>query len=554
MDKSLKIRIGLVVAVIVVALIYVYPSLKLLSTSKQAQAAMDPGTLESLKDRSIRLGLDLQGGMYLVLEVDKTGLEEGADMKNVVSRAEAIIRNRVDKFGVAEPVIHTEGRDRIAVQLAGLTDEARAKELVGQTALLEFKIVREGDEFRRLLSTVDQSLKDEIKALTASRTAEEFAKELEAAAAETDTTGLREEMQAAAEQGSTLTSLARFVRVGSHEDALVDAKDVETVEQVLAMAGERRLIPPDVQIVWDRHVENSPEGSYRRMYLVSRKASLTGQRVKSARVGIGQDMMRPGAASVSLDFDRPGKALFSRVTGENVDRRLAIILDDLVHSAPNIQEKISGGMGAQITGSFTSDQAHDLAIVLEAGALPAPLTIAEERTVGPSLGSDSIRSGVRASLIGGIATLIFMAIFYGVSGLIADLALVLNLLILLASMGIMRSTLTLPGIAGVILSLAMAVDANVIIFERIKEELRAGKTVRKAIQDGYSRAFLTILDSNLTTVITAIVLFQFGTGPIKGFAVTLTIGIAASMFTAIVVTRVIFDVISSVRHLTKLYI
>jgi protein-export membrane protein SecD len=554
MDKSLKIRIGLVVVVLVVSLIYVYPSLKLFSTSKQELAAMDPATVESLKDRAIRLGLDLQGGMYLVLEVDKTGLEEGTDMRNVMSRAEAIIRNRVDKFGVAEPVIHTEGADRIAVQLAGLADEARAKELVGQTALLEFKIVREGDEFRRLLSSVDESLKDDIKALTASRTSEEFARELEAAAAETDTTGLREEMAAAAEQGSTLATLVRFIRVGTHEDALVDAKDVETFKQILAMANEKRLLPPDVQVLWDRHVEKSPEGDLQRVYLVSRKASLTGQRVRSAKVTIGQDLMRPGAASVSLDFDRPGRALFSRVTGENVDRRLAIILDDLIHSAPNIQEKISGGQGAQITGSFTADQAHDLAIVLEAGALPAPLVIAEERTVGPSLGSDSIRSGVRASLIGGIATLIFMAIFYSVSGLIADLALVFNLLILLASMGAMRGTLTLPGIAGVILSLAMAVDANVIIFERIKEELRAGKTIRKAIQDGYSRAFLTILDSNLTTVITAIVLFQFGTGPIKGFAVTLTIGLAASMFTAIVVTRVIFDTIASVRHLTKLYI
>lgn len=554
MDKSLKIRIGLVLAVLVVSLIYVYPSLKLFSLSKQEQTALDPAELQRLKDKSIKLGLDLQGGMYLVLEVDKTGVEEGTAMKDVVRRAEAIIRNRVDKFGVAEPVIHTEGENRIAVQLAGLSDEARAKELVGQTALLEFKIVKEGDDFRRLLATMDESLKDEIKALTASKTGEEFARELELAAGETDTTGLRAEMEAAAEQGSTLTSIIRFVRVGTHEDALVDAKDVETVKQILAMASERRLVPPDVHILWDRHIEDSPEGNFQRAYLVARKASLTGQRVKSARVGIGNDMMRPGAASVSLDFDRPGKALFSRVTGENVDRRLAIILDDLVHSAPNIQEKISGGMGAQITGSFTSDQAHDLAIVLEAGALPAPLRIAEERMVGPSLGSDSIRSGIRASLIGGIATLVFMAIFYSVSGLVADLALVLNLLILLAAMGLLRGTLTLPGIAGVILSLAMAVDANVIIFERIKEELRAGKTIRKAVQDGYSRAFLTILDSNVTTVITAVVLFQFGTGPIKGFAVTLMIGIAASMFTAIVVTRVVFDVVTSLRQVTKLYI
>jgi preprotein translocase subunit SecD len=334
----------------------------------------------------------------------------------------------------------------------------------------------------------------------------------------------------------------------------VDAGDVETVQTILAAAEARGLIPPDVQILWDRDVETSREGKIQRVYLVTRKASITGQRIASARVSWGGDASTPGAAGVTLEFDRAGKAIFSKVTGANVDRRLAIILDGRVHSAPNIKEKISGGVPASISGNFTTDQARDLAIVLEAGALPAPLKIAEERMVGPSLGSDSIKSGVRASVLGGVATLLFMALFYSLSGLIADVALVLNLVILLAAMAGLRGTLTLPGIAGVILSLAMAVDANVIIFERIKEELRAGKTVRKAVQDGYSRAFLTILDSNLTTVITAVVLYQFGTGPIRGFAVTLTIGIAASMFTAILVTRVIFDLMTGTRQLTKLHI
>jgi len=554
MSKSLKIRIGLVLAVLVVALIYVYPTLKFFSLSKQERAAMPAAELKSLKEKAVKLGLDLQGGMYLVLELDTSGLEQGADVTNVVGRAEAIIRNRVDKFGVAEPVIQTEGQTRIAVQLAGLTDEVRAKELVGQTALLEFKLVREGDELRRLLTSLDEALKDDIGALTSAQGEEELAREMEKLAAEADTAGLREEMESAAAEGQNLSSMVSFVRGGIHEDALVDARDVETVKSIIALADQRRLIPPDVQVLWDRNVEEGRDGKFQRVYLVNRKASLTGQRIASARVSWGGDMARPGSASVSLDFDRAGRALFSKVTGANVDRRLAIVLDDIVHSAPNIQEKISGGQGAQITGAFTTDQARDLAIVLEAGALPAPLRVAEERMVGPSLGSDSIRSGLRASLIGGILVLLFMAIFYNVSGLVANVALVLNLLILLAAMAGLRGTLTLPGIAGVILSLAMAVDANVIIFERIKEELRAGKTVRKAIQDGYSRAFLTILDSNVTTLIAAAVLFQFGTGPIRGFAVTLTIGIAASMFTAIVVTRVIFDVITSVRQLTKLHI
>jgi SecD/SecF fusion protein len=554
MDKSLKIRLGLVAAVLIVSLIYVYPSLKMFSLSKSEQAALDPARLQSLKDKSIKLGLDLQGGMYLVLEVDRSGLTEEQDMKNVVSRAEAIIRNRVDKFGVAEPVIHTEGQDRIAVQLAGLSDEARAKDLVGQTALLEFKLVREGDDFRRLLTTIDDALKSQIDSIMTSAGKEDVEQEMARVAAESDTTGLRDELTAAAEAARKLSSLVTFTRVGTHEDAVVNAGDVETVMRILAAADAKGLIPPEAQILWDRDVEETREGKVQRVYMVTRKASITGQRISSATVSWGGDATNPGAAGVTLEFDRAGKAIFSKVTGANVDRRLAIILDGRVHSAPNIKEKISGGVPASISGSFTTDQARDLAIVLEAGALPAPLKIAEERMVGPSLGSDSIKSGVRASVIGGIATLLFMALFYSLSGLIADVALIFNLVILLAAMAGLRGTLTLPGIAGVILSLAMAVDANVIIFERIKEELRAGKTVRKAVQDGYSRAFLTILDSNVTTLITAVVLYQFGTGPIKGFAVTLTIGIAASMFTAIVVTRVIFDIMTGTRQLTKLHI
>jgi SecD/SecF fusion protein len=554
MSKSLQIRIGLILAVVVVCLILVYPSLKLFSLSKQEEAALPAAELQHLKEKAIKLGLDLQGGMYLVLELDTSNLEAGADVTDLVGRAEAIIRNRIDKFGVAEPVIQTEGQRRIAVQLAGLTDEVRAKELVGQTALLEFKLVKEGDDFRRLLTSLDAALKDDIGPLLSAKGKEDLAKELEQVAGEADTTGLREEMETAAAEAGTLSSLITFVRGGIHEDALVDAKDVETVKAILALADKKRLIPADLQVLWDRRTEQGQQGQFQRIYLVNHKASLTGQRVTSARVAFGGGAAHPGGASVSMDFDRAGRALFSKVTGANVDHRLAIVLDDIVHSAPNIQEKISGGQGASITGAFTTEQARDLAIVLEAGALPAPLKLAEERMVGPSLGSDSIRNGVRASVIGGILVLLFMVVFYNLSGVIADAALILNLLILLAAMAVLRGTLTLPGIAGVILSLAMAVDANVIIFERIKEELRAGKTVRKAVQDGYSRAFLTILDSNVTTLIAAAVLFQFGTGPIRGFAVTLTIGIAASMFTAIVVTRVIYDLMTELRQMTKLHI
>jgi SecD/SecF fusion protein len=551
MDRSLKWRLGLVLAIFVVSLYFAFPTLRLAGLSKTEQAAMDPAALSALKNKSVKLGLDLQGGMYLVLEVDRSKLE-GADLKDVVGRAEAIIRNRVDKFGVAEPVIHSEGQDRIVVQLAGLSDPMRAKELVGQTALLEFKIVREGDEFRRILTAIDNGLKDEIKAITGPMSKEEFEAELSRAAAETDTTGLRSELEAEAATGKTLTSLINFARVGTHEDATVDEKDIETVKRILALADAKRLIAPDVQILWDRNVVESPQGKFQRIYLVSRKASLTGKYVSTAIVRFGQDPAYPSAPGVSLDFNRLGRSLFAKVTGENVDRRLAIVLDDNVHSAPNIREKIKGG--AAITGSFTSDQAKDLAIVLEAGALPAPLQIAEERTVGPSLGQDSIHKGVRSALAGGIAVLVFMAIYYSFAGVVADIAVLLNVLILIAAMAALRGTLTLPGFAGIILTVGMAVDANVLIYERIREELRTGKTVRRAIKDGYSRAFITIFDSNLTTLIAAGILYQFGTGPIKGFAITLSIGLVASMFTSIVVTRVIFDMWTGLRNVTKLHV
>jgi SecD/SecF fusion protein len=551
MDRSLKWRIGLVLVVLLVASYFAYPTLKVTGLSQADRAAMDPAKLNALKSKAVKYGLDLQGGMYLVLEVDRSKLE-GADLKDVVSRAEAVIRNRVDKFGVAEPVIHSEGQDRIVVQLAGLSDPMRAKELVGQTALLEFKIVKEGDDFRRVIAAIDEGLKDDISQITGPAGKEELEADLQKAAAETDTSGLRAELEAQAATGKNLASMINLTRMGTHEEAMVDEKDVPTVERIVSLAEERQVIPPDVQILWDKRVEQGREGSFQRIYLVNRKASMTGKYISSAIVRFGQDEAYPSAPGISMDFNSLGRSLFAKISGENVDRRLAIILDDNVHSAPNIKEKIRGG--AAITGSFTSDQAKDLAIVLQAGALPAPLSLIEERTVGPSLGQDSIRKGIRSTIVSGLAVLIFMVIYYGVSGLIADAAVSLNILIIIAAMAGLRGTLTLPGIAGIILTIGMAVDANVLIYERIREELRAGKTVRRAIKDGYSRAFITIFDSNLTTIIAAAVLYQFGTGPIKGFAITLSIGLLASMFTAIFVTRVIFDLWTGLKTVTKLSI
>ena len=272
-------------------------------------------------------------------------------------------------------------------------------------------------------------------------------------------------------------------------------------------------------------------------YLLEKKTLLTGDSLEDARVTISD---RFGEPYVSLKFDSQGARDFDRITASNVKRRLAIVLDGVVHSAPVIQERISGG-NAQITGNFTMEEAHDLAIVLRAGALPAPVSILEQRTVGPSLGQDSIDKGILSIIVGSILVILFMVMYYNMSGIIADIALLLNIILILGALAAFRATLTLPGIAGIVLTIGMAVDANVLIFERIREELRLGKSPRAAIAGGYSKALLTIVDANVTTLIAALVLFQFGTGPVKGFAVTLSIGIVCSMFTAIFVTRIIYD-------------
>ena len=384
-----------------------------------------------------------------------------------VDQAMETIRNRVDQFGVAEPTLQRQGDRRLIVQLPGIEDPERAKELIGRTALLEFKLVD------------DQNSLDE------------------------------------------------------------------------ALEGR---IPPGDEILYQVETDPHSGQQVRNPFLIKRRTLLTGASLRDARVSIGGHSGGVGGeAVVSIEFDAQGGRTFERVTSANVGRRLAIILDNRVYSAPVIQDRISGGQ-ASVTGNFSSEEARDLAIVLRAGALPAPVTILEERTVGPSLGRDSIRTGLISILIGGVGIVLFMAIYYRFGGILADFALFLNLLILMGALGGLRATLTLPGIAGILLTIGMAVDANVLILERIREELRLGKTIRAAVEQGYNRAFLTILDANVTTLIAAIVLFQFGTGPVKGFAVTLSIGILASMFTAIFVTRVIYDLVLVRREVRSLAI
>jgi preprotein translocase subunit SecD len=505
-------------------------------------------------DKGITLGLDLQGGIHLVMEVDedraveialdrtvvslqdlllekkipiesvkRTGLNhlainfqnpelkdqikkliddyptftdtESAGSSNTVvwelrdteikrikdsaiNQALETIRNRIDQFGVAEPLVQRQGLKQIVVQLPGVKDPKRAKDLIKETALLEFKMLDE-----------DNQLKLDLPA-----------------------------------------------RVPKDREA-----------DVLKQAEAK--LPEGDQILFERVVEKDTGREYRIPYVVKKRVMLTGDVLSDARVAIGQF----NDPYVSITFDAKGGKEFDRITGENVKKRMAIVLDNTIYSAPVIQERITGGR-AQITGTFSTQEANDLAIVLRAGALPAPLKIIQDLTVGPSLGQDSIDKGVRATLVAGAMVVVFMIVYYKLSGVIADFALILNLVCLIGALSALNATLTLPGIAGIVLTIGMGVDSNVLIFERIREELRQEKPVRLAVDGGYDKALLTIVDSHVTTLITGVALFLFGTGPIKGFAVTLCLGIAINLFTALVGTKVIFDIMNQRQKVEQLSI
>jgi SecD/SecF fusion protein len=509
-----------VIAATVLSLWYLYPTYRYYSLSVAERGKLPPAQLADLRRKAIHLGLDLQGGMHLLLEVDRSKLS-AAEGKDAVLRAIEVLRNRIDQFGVAEPLIQQEGEDRIVVQLPGLTDRTRARELLGKTALLEFKLVRTPEEAKSTFDRLDAAL--------AAR----------GAGAGMDTLLRRQ----------PLTS--HFLETGSA--SFVRNEDEPTVQRLLSTAGLDSIMPPDTQLLWEADEGDYQGVSGRFLYVLRSTPEMTGGSIATAEARIGLDQTNPGAWGVSMTMTPRGRADFARVTGNNVGRQLAIILDGKVNSAPNIRERIPNG-DASIHGSFTIEQSKDLAIVLRAGALPAPVRIAEERSVGPSLGSDSIREGLKAGLIGSALVVVFMLIYYQLSGVIAIAALALNVVYVVASLAGFGATLTLPGIAGLVLTVGMAVDTNVLIFERMREELRNGKSVRQSVELGYNRAFRTILDAHLTTLISALFLFQFGTGPIKGFAVTLSIGLIANMFTAVLFTRMIFDAMLGRGKVEKLSI
>jgi len=486
--------------------------------------------------RSLHLGLDLVGGMQLTLEVDKSKLsaDEAADAGD---RALEVIRNRVDQFGVFEPIIQKVGRDRILIQLPGV-DRERAKNLIGQTAQLKFQLVQEERTTYDALKTLDDKLKGGPGADTGAKT--------QAAATprpKPDTSQLttmldttRKDTSLAAPGQAEAGTLLGYVRtIGG--DFGVDDKEYPEFKALLERA--RPSWPEGYEFLFGP--SEAHEGSpVRRLYMLKTEPEMLGSAIKDARPAPYQGS-EPGLANtwiVSLKLGRKDAAVFAQVTGRNIGRRLAIVLDNVVKSAPTIQTRIPDGNAMITTNEVNPDESRDLAIVLRSGALPAPVNIVEERSVGASLGTDSIRRGILACLIGAVVVVIFMIVYYSVAGVLADLALLFNMFFLLAVMAGLRSTMTLPGIAALALTIGMAVDANVLVFERIREELRWGKTVMAAVDSGYDRAFVTIVDANATTIITAIALYFIGSGPIRGFATTLTAGL---IITAVFLTRFIFD-------------
>ena len=600
-------------------------------SEEQKEELRKNGELEDLESKVVRQGLDLKGGMYIVLEADIPTLisnlasfkderlnkiientrekaidpdldfftifenevkndgiklsryyhEYGASLNDILSelkiesddainRVLEILQNRVDQFGVSEPTIQKQGKHRIVVELAGIKNSERARSLLQSTALLEFYLVKNNSVTSELISQLDELLKNEknitekssesdpidIKTIDNSnndnkvkQVSELFGEEKTLNVDSLSTEGIQDIFESAP-FSSLLTALPG--------DIGVEQKNIYSLKQLIKDTKvQKKLDSANGKILFSEQAKelnpNSTEKFYR-LYYLENQPELTGGIVEEAKADLGT--MGSGSAGqsiVSLSMNNEGSRIWSRVTGANIGERIAIVLDNKVHMAPSIREKIPSGR-TQIEGFANINEAKDLAIILRAGALPAPVKIIEERIVGPSLGTDSITKGTQAVIFGLALVLIFMFIYYKLAGTIANFALIWNIVLVLAVLASLQATLTLPGIAGLILTVGMSIDANVIIFERIREEIRKGKSPKASIDSGYDRAITTIIDANVTTLIASLVLYQFGTGPIKGFATVLFWGILISMFTAVYITRTILNTYISRKTLTKLSI
>jgi preprotein translocase subunit SecD len=637
--KEFRFRIIIVLSAIVLALYLLYPTYvdyqnsndinKILEEKRQQFLAENPDlTLSQLdnmlrvvedsllsadpeitktREKRVKLGLDLQGGMRVVLEVSTSQLlaklannpddtfeeilkesEEEAilsdesivdivgrkltergirysryfgtirqdddqilaglkeDTDDAVIRALEIIRNRVDQYGVAEPSIQRQGSRRIIVELPGVAREEEAKQLLQGTALLEFRLLKEPEFTISVMQKIDESLANAMGVLDTITTQDETG---DTSIAEGDTSFVSNDSiptenlsEEEFRQQHPFFSVALLDPQGRSADAYVKADDKNKLLLMLSRPEVQKVIPNNVEFVFGAKPIGQQDGQdVYIMYLVNNEPELTGGVITDARANIDPNSSSP---IVSMTMNSEGATDWARITGANIDKRIAIMLDGVVFSAPAVRNKITGGR-SQIEGMANMEEAKLLEIVLKAGALPAPVDILEERTVGPSLGEDSIIKGFRSVILGYIIVVLFMIFYYQKAGTVAAAALVFSVLFILGILAGFKATLTLPGIAGIILTIGMAVDANVLIFERIREELSTGKTVKASIESGFARANSAIIDSNITTFFTGIILYQFGTGPIQGFALTLMIGIAASLFSALVISRLILDIMTA---------
>jgi len=602
--KNKPFNLFLIVLVTVVSLWSLWPTWRDYSLSKQMDSfasgedslkfsVSHREEIENARKKSLKLGLDLRGGMHLVMEVDQIDLFEQKawnkdarfhaimesvrkqasnsnaqvidllsaefgkqnirlsryfyDIRNsdreiigklqkesedALARAREIIRNRIDQYGVAEPVITTQGSRRIIIELAGISDENRVRNLLKGTAKLEFKLLREPEVLLRVLDKLNSSL-----------TAQSVVSALPAVA---DTAGVLPPASAAASKSAG--PLYDVLTIMQNGNVYVPAESREFVVKLFQRSDIKALIPQDSELLLAAKPDQLQDGrNYYPVFLLRKTAELTGGVITEAKASFSAEGAQP---EVLMEMNSEGTAKWARITGANIGKRVAIVLDGAVYSAPVVQSKIPNG-NSVINGIESVEEAKDLEIVLKAGALPAPVRIIEERTVGPSLGADYIRAGMLSLLWGFLAVSVFMLFYYHTAGIAADMALVLNILVVLSVLAGFNASLSLPGIAGIVLTMGMAVDANVLIYERIREELADGKSIVSAVAAGYDKAFSSILDSHVTTLASAYLLYTFGIGPIQGFAVTLMIGTAASLFTAIVVTKEIFNFMLSKNMLSE---
>lgn len=576
---------------------------ELLTIVEDSIKQSDPSIIENRLKR-LKLGLDLQGGMRVVLEVNTTKLLEKLannpdqvfnsvlaeakkesetsdesvvdilarklqqrgirlsryfgnirqddaeiisqlkkDSEDAVTRAMEIIRNRVDQYGVSEPTIQRQGARRVIVELPGIAKEEEAKQLLQGTALLEFRLVKDPEFTYQLMERIDKAL---AKVLAAGN--DSLLAELSDTTKKSDTTAVSDTTQKQLteeefRQQHPFFSVALLDPQGRSADAFVKEDDRNKIQKWLSLPEIKKEIPDNVEFVFSAKPISTTEDGKKVyfMYLVNKQPELTGGVVTNAVATLDPNTSAP---IVNMEMNSEGAVEWARITGANIGKRIAIMLDGKVFSAPVVRGKIPGGR-SQIEGMENLDEAKLLEIVLKAGALPAPVDVIEERIVGPSLGEDSIQGGLNSAIFGYLAVALFMIIYYRQAGSISAAVLILTILFILSVLAGFKATLTLPGIAGIVLTIGMAVDANVLIFERMREELATGKTLKASIDSGFSKAMSAIIDSNITTFFTGIILYQFGTGPVQGFALTLMIGIASTLFSALVISRLIFDYLAS---------